>query len=452
VERILIGREIKFRLLWFVVLRYVATVALALLPLANLVLPDPGLDVAFVAPLVGALLVYNTAVLLVINGVRFRRWRRWGLALAHAQILIDFALLSVIAHFTGGGASPVLFFFVFHAIIAAILLLPFEAYVHVALGVTMVLSAVLLEYAGVLDHHGLAFVTSRPCLDSWYVAPKLSFFAVTMFLSVYMTSSIAREIGARERLVSETVARLQQANEALRQQEKTRSQFVRTVAHDLKEPLASVQSMLKVVLDGYTGEVNPKAHDMIARAERSTTKLIGMIRDMLDLGRMRVGWLGNRSNWAAETLVKAVDDKLRPLAEEHGQALTHEIVPPTLTLSASFDAFEQVLLNLVSNALKYSPDGKPVHVRVERQGAMLRLVVEDQGIGIPPNARVQLFSEFFRADNARRLTRDGTGLGLSIVRSIVQQYNGTIEAESPYDDRTDGSRFVVRIPWKEVAA
>jgi len=450
VERILVGREIKFRLLWFVALRYVATFALALLPLVNFVLPAPGLDTAFVGPLVASLLVYNTGVLLLINGVRFRRWRRWGLTLAHTQVLVDFALLTVIVHFTGGGASPALFFFVFHAIIAAILLLAWEAYLDVGLGALMVLVVVVLEYLGVLEYHGLAFTASRTGLDLWYVTTTLVFFVTTMFLSVYMTSSIAHEIGARETLVRETVARLQQANDELRRQEKTRSQFVRTVAHDLKEPLASVQSTLKVVLDGYTGEVNPKARDMIERAERSTSKLIGMIRDMLDLSRMRMGWLGNRSVWQVATLVTSVDDKLRPLAEHHGQALTYAVHPAELRIKASFDAFEQVLLNLVSNALKYSPDDKPVRVRFERVTDSLRLIVEDEGIGIPAAAQPQLFSEFFRAENAKRLTREGTGLGLSIVKSIVQQHGGTIDVQSPYDDRADGSRFVVRIPWKEV--
>ena len=451
-QRILAGREIKFRLLWFVVLRYVATLALALLPLANLVLPAPGLATGFVWPMVVALLVYNTGVLWLINRVHFRRWKRWGLALAHAQVLVDFALLTVLVHFTGGAQSPMLFFFVFHAIIAAILLLAWEAYVDVAVGTLLVTVTALLEYLGVLEYHGLVFTSAAAALDLWSLLLRLVFFGVTMFLSVYITSSIAREIGAREQLVRDAMARLQEANEELRRQEKTRTQFVRTVAHDLKEPLASVQSTLKVVLDGYTGEVNPKARDMIERAERSTSKLIGMIRDMLDLGRMRMGWLGNRTSFPVEQLVKVVDDKLRPLAEAHAQALTYEIEPPTLRVLASFDAFEQVLLNLVSNGLKYSPDGKAVRVRLVHHDGALLLVVADEGIGIPPTARSQLFNEFFRADNAKRLTREGTGLGLSIVKSIVEQYSGAIDVESPYDGRPDGTRFTVRVPWKEVAA
>ena len=450
-ERILAGREIKFRLLWFVVLRYVATVALALLPLANVVLPAPGLDVSFVGPMVALMLVYNTAVLGLINGVRFKRWRRWGLALAHAQVLLDFALLTVLVHYTGGAESPLLFFFVFHAIIAAILLLPWEAYLDVALGVLMVVVVALLEYLGVLAYHGLAFTSSAVLLDLWTLLLRLVFFGITMFLSVFITSTIAREIGNRERLVRDAMARLQQANEELRRQEKTRSQFVRTVAHDLKGPLASVQSTLKVVLDGYTGEVPPKARDMIERAERSTSKLIGMIGDMLDLGRMRMGWMGNRTAFEVEQLLTSVDDKLRPLAEGRRQQLVHRVTPPGLRVVASFDAFEQVLLNLVSNGLKYSPEGASVRVSVERRDGSLKLVVSDEGIGIPPEARDRLFTEFFRAENAKRLTRDGTGLGLSIVKSIVEQHGGTIEVESPYDGRADGTRVTVRVPWKEIA-
>lgn len=450
-DRFLSGREIKFRLLWFVTLRYLATLALLLVGLLNELWPVQIFDSDFVWPLAAAMLVYNTSMLLVLNRIRFKRWRRWAFSIAHVQIAVDLFLLTIIVHYTGGIESPVLFFYGFHAVIASILLLRFEAYLHVGVAVILVGVVVTGETTGLLAHHDLV-IGARHHLyrDPAFIIASGGFFAITMVLMVYMTSSLAREVGTREGLIKDTVSRLQMANEELRSQEKVRTQFVRTVSHDLKEPLASIQSTLRVVLDGYTGEVNPKAVNMIERADRSAAKLISMIRDMLDLGRMRSGWLGNRSVWPVGDLMAAVDEKLRSRAEEKRQSLTFAARPKDLEVNASQDALEQVLLNLVSNGLKYSPEKTPVRVWLGRRDGTFVMRVEDEGIGISAEDQKKLFSEFFRAGNARRLTKDGTGLGLSIVKSIVDQHGGTIDVTSPYQDCSGGTRIEVIIPWNEV--
>jgi signal transduction histidine kinase len=451
VDRILAGREIKFRLVWFVTMRYAATMVLMALPLATHVVGLDDFEAGFVWPCAAGLIIYNSAMLWLLNGVRFTNWRRAGVKIAHTQIALDFVFLTAILHYTGGSESPVLFFYVFHAIIASILLTRIEAFVHVAVGTVMVLAVAALEYTGVIEHHALGLMEGAPYQHAPFVLGILGFYTIMMFLTVYMTSSIAREIGVRERIVSEIVSRLQLANAELQKQEKTRIQFVRTVAHDLKEPLASIQSTLRVVLDGYTGEIPDKSRDMIARADRSSKKLIAMIRDMLDLGRMRSGWVGNASTWTARNLGETVEEKLEPLAESRQQTIRREFEPPDLALHASFDAFEQIMLNLISNGIKYSPDHHGVTYRMAHRGDELVIAVEDEGIGISAEDQERLFTEFFRADNARRMTRAGTGLGLSIVRTIIGQYQGSIEVESPYDGREDGTRFIVRIPWSEVS-
>ena len=452
VDRILAGREIKFRLVWFVAMRYAATVVLMCLPLATLLVGLDDFETSFVWPAAVGLIIYNSAMLWLLNGVRFNNWRRAGIKIAHTQIALDFMFLTAILHYTGGAESPVLFFYVFHAIIASILLTRAEAFVHVAVGTVMVLTVATLEYTGAIPHHALGLMEGAPYAHAPFVLAILGVYIIMMFLTVYMTSSIAREIGVRERIVSEIVSRLQLANAELQKQEKTRVQFVRTVAHDLKEPLASIQSTLRVVLDGYTGEIPAKSRDMIERADRSSKKLISMIRDMLDLGRMRSGWVGNASTWTARSLGETVEEKLAPLAESRQQTIHREFEPADLTLHASFDAFEQIMLNLVSNGIKYSPDERGVTYRMAHREDELVICVEDEGIGISAQDQERLFTEFFRADNARRMTRSGTGLGLSIVRTIIGQYQGRIEVESPYAGREDGTRFIVRIPWSEVSS
>jgi signal transduction histidine kinase len=451
VERLLAGKEIKFRLHWFVLLRYLAILALALLP-ALTRLADLEMSTGWVWPLLAVMALYNTGVLLLIHRVHFVNWRLAAVVLAHVQILVDFGFLTCILHFTGGVESPVLFYYVFHAIISAILLTPREAYLEVSLGVSMVVALVAAEYYGLLPHHSTGILAYGSYQQPGFVASILVFFVTMLLNTVWMTESIAREIRNREYLVRETVQRLQEANEELRRQDRVRSQFVRTVAHDLKDPLVSVQTTLRVVLDGYVGEVPPKVREMVERAEQGAVSLITMIRDMLDLSRMRTGWVENRSTWDVRHLVEVVEGRLKPLADRKQQTLTFTVRPEKLVVNASFDAFEQVLLNLVSNAIKYSPEGTRVHALLVILGRDFLIRVDDEGIGVPQQAQERLFTEFYRAENARRLTRDGTGLGLSIVKVIAEQYRGTVGVVSPYDGRTDGSRFEVRIPREEVHA
>jgi signal transduction histidine kinase len=142
-------------------------------------------------------------------------------------------------------------------------------------------------------------------------------------------------------------------------------------------------------------------------------------------------------------LVSKVVSQLRPVAEEKDQELRVVVAEEPLTVVATEEGVERILVNLVGNAVKYTPRGGDVGIVLERVEQEARIVVQDTGIGIPKEAQVHLFEEFFRAENAKAIEREGTGLGLSIVKSLVDRYGGRIGVES---EAGQGTTFTLVLP------
>jgi len=444
-QRILVGRELRYRNGWLIRLRYLAVAGMvggcAAGAAGGLVAPWAALAVV-----AAAVLAYNLVLHAVFARARIRDWFQSGYSLAVGQVVLDLVSLTALVHFAGGVLTPLVFFYVFHGIIAAILLSRRAAYGQATLAVTLLVVLAALESAGVLPPPR-TFWTGVLSPDLRSTLLLLLAVAATLYLSVYMTFSLSRELRAREE-------RAQAANERLLEQDRLRAEYVRLIAHDLKDPLAGIQSTLRVVLDGYVGPVDPRQRDFVARAEERAVQLMRLIREMLDLARIRRHEELERSRWSFVEMVRGVAESFRAVADERKLCLRLELPPVELAVHANRNVIEQVVQNLIGNAVKYTPDSGLVSVRLRDRGGFLQLTVADTGIGIPPEALPRVFDEFYRAPNAKLRTRDGTGLGLSLVREIVAAYGGTIRAESPWRPTADGapggSLFTVRIPWTEL--
>jgi signal transduction histidine kinase len=225
---------------------------------------------------------------------------------------------------------------------------------------------------------------------------------------------------------------LAQANAKLVELEDVRAQFTLLVTHELRAPVAAIQSYLKLILEGYVPE--NKVRETIEKAERRALEQLALIADLLELGR-----IGSAN---ARGLVQPVqiDHLLREQIEflagsARDRKITIDVdvaagLPPVL---ANPDQMKSLWNNLISNAIKYNRDGGRVCVRLVCEGGKLLASVTDTGIGIPAEVMPRLFSEFFRADNAKAASRMGTGLGLSIVKEIVERAGGEITVESELD-------------------
>lgn len=243
--------------------------------------------------------------------------------------------------------------------------------------------------------------------------------------------------------------------EGLKRVDEAKSWFLRKAAHELSSPLAAIRSITDTFLEGYLGEVPDRQREMVGRIRARAGVLSEIVADLLVLARARAdaGRQEAESCDLCEVLCETVGLFQVP-ARDKGVALVAEGMPracgeaaaeahPACHVALPRADLRSVATNLVSNAVKYSRPGGRVAVRLGRTDGNIELTVSDQGIGIPAAEKDRLFSEFFRASNARSFADAGTGLGLAIVKSIVDRLGGTIAVDSE-----EGVGTTVRIVLK----
>ncbi len=234
------------------------------------------------------------------------------------------------------------------------------------------------------------------------------------------------------------------AHEALRKADQARALFVRTITHELRAPVSSAQSLTRVLLQGMTGEVNRQQREILARVEARLDALMELINDLLALAASKTVELQEPPR--PLSLLPILQHEVETLAQEASEKqIRLEFEAPTqeLVVRATADGLTQIFRNLIGNAIKYTPPGGRVEVRVAAQPSRAEITVRDTGIGIPAEEMTHLWEEFFRASNARRSGIVGTGLGLSIVKRLVERFDGVISVHSA---EGKGTTFTVILP------
>ena len=365
---------------------------------------------------------------------RLRRTTR----LANLQISIDLLLLSYFIHFAGGLENPFIFYFIFHMVIASILLTRKAAYLQASLAI-MLLSLVGLAEPTLFPHYHLSgFLNRQSCnLSAFFTAGILCVIGSTLYLTVFMATSIEQRLRLREMELAE-------ANDRLAEQDRLKSQYVLTVSHDLQGSLATIQSCLSVVLNNLTGTIPGKAREMIARAAQRADSLIRFVKDLLNLSRIRaMESLEKEPVYLDSTIQKVLAQWQMQSGEKSLDIKTKNL--KNLAIMGNQEAFEEMISNLIANAIRYTPRHGKIRITgngVEEDG-FISLVISDTGIGIHPEDIPQIYNDFFRAKNAEILEKNGTGLGLSIVKQIVEAHQGHIWVES---ELGKGSTFTVKLP------
>ena len=226
-------------------------------------------------------------------------------------------------------------------------------------------------------------------------------------------------------------AKVRERTAELEQADRLRSQFLSHVSHELKTPLTSIKGFLQNLLDGLTGPLNEKQQRYLSRMLDNSNRLIHMIEDLLDRTRIQSGRLDLVPGEIdlGYCVVDAVE-QLRLLAQAKRQTLEAVAPPAPLVVWADRDRLIQIIMNLVQNAVKFTPEGGSITVTVRQENQMLAGVsVRDTGPGIAPEFLDQIFDPFFRVKQVRSGIK-GLGLGLSIVRTLVELQGGTIAARS----------------------
>jgi two-component system phosphate regulon sensor histidine kinase PhoR len=230
-----------------------------------------------------------------------------------------------------------------------------------------------------------------------------------------------------------------------RKMDQLKSEFVSMVAHEIRSPMNSVLMQLKVILDGLAGDVTNKQNEILSRASDRIKALVSMSTELLDLARIESGLITQEKE--KMNLAPMLEDQVnfhQPKAEEKQIKLELRMpdskLPPVL---ANPTNMEEVLVNLITNAIKYSPENTTVTVEARVDGEYLRVSVADNGFGISPEDQERVFDRFYRVKNEETRYITGTGLGLPIVKSIVEAHNGQLRLESEIGK---GTTFHVLLP------
>jgi signal transduction histidine kinase len=224
--------------------------------------------------------------------------------------------------------------------------------------------------------------------------------------------------------------------------EKMKSDFVSFVTHQLRTPLSGIKWMLELA-SGET-EDPEEMRSFVHDARASTDRLIRLVNDLLDVSRLERGALQVNCNPVdLAELTRSVLGEISPLMQEKGQNVTVQFGHDLGPVWADAQMLRQVTLNLISNAMKYTPRAGKIEIAARRVGNRLRWEVTDTGIGIPKSDLGKLFEKFYRAENAQAVETEGTGLGLYLVRLIVEQFGGKVWCTS---EEGIGSTFAFTLP------
>jgi PAS domain S-box-containing protein len=263
-------------------------------------------------------------------------------------------------------------------------------------------------------------------------------------------SKIARDITDRRRLEEERDRSLRQVRDALAAAEeanRAKDHFLATVSHELRTPLNSILGYSKMV---QSGQIDEEARERaLGVIVRSGTTLARLVDDLLDLSRIVTGRMVLAfEKCELSALVEESIETVRPAADAKGIALTTDLAPNVGPILGAPDRLRQVVWNLAMNAIKFTPSGGRVDVRVRRSERDATLVVADSGIGISAGALARVFEQFHQEDPSSTRAHSGLGLGLALVKHLVEQHGGQVRAESPGKDL--GATFTVTIPLATV--
>ena len=225
--------------------------------------------------------------------------------------------------------------------------------------------------------------------------------------------------------------------------------FLATISHELRSPLNSILGWVALLREGRLSEqATASALQTVERSARAQNRIIS---DLLDVARIVNGQLRlNMRMLEPGPIIEAGVEAVRPPADAKGVRIKMALDCSAGTIATDSDRLQQIVWNLVSNAIKFTPKGGTVEIRLERVGSQVELVVSDTGTGISPEFLAFVFDRFRQADSSSTRKQGGLGLGLAIVRHLVELHGGTIHAES--EGAGKGARFVVRLPRARLSA
>jgi len=390
--------------------------------------------------------VYNAVVFLLV-----RRYQtperavgsgRLLTGLMHFTIAVDFVFLTVALWLVGGTKSPFKAFYCLHVIIACFMLSPWAACGHALFGYLLLSGLVVGQWQGWIPLLlPVGAVNSAQPLDGRYVLSVLMVQALFMSLSLFLMTGLKRMLEEGERV-------LRTSNAELRRLSNMKRDFLHIALHDLKAPTDAVAMLLDNLAAGLGGPLTEQQAAWVERCRHRLREQAAFIKDfqiLAVLDSAAVQKQGKSIDIAA--LLHRSVEEYRDLAQAHQHALTAVVdgdLPPVYGIER---LIHEAVANLITNAIKYTPDGGTITVRGAHRENTVRIEVEDNGIGISSEDKTRLFEEFVRLrPGAGSPEKEGSGLGLSIVRRIIEIHGGRVDVTS---EPNVGSKFTIELPARK---
>ncbi|MGE4356955.1 MAG: sensor histidine kinase [Candidatus Omnitrophota bacterium] len=250
--------------------------------------------------------------------------------------------------------------------------------------------------------------------------------------------------------VKERTKELAKANEELKRLNQIKSEFVAAVAHELRTPLTSIKGYASILATGKLGELSPEQKERLQRIDHQSSELAKLINDLLDISRIESGKVGmDIKEIPLRELLTSITELINPQIEEKNIELKLEVEDNIDTIFADYDHIKRVFINILGNAIKFTPVNGKISINIRREDGFIRTDISDTGIGIASEDLPKLFTEFFRADNPINREKKGTGLGLSLCKKIIEAHKGKIWVNSTLGK---GTTFSFTLPEKQKPA
>jgi signal transduction histidine kinase len=229
----------------------------------------------------------------------------------------------------------------------------------------------------------------------------------------------------------------------LREMDRMKANFISMVTHELRSPLNAINGYLDLALEGVAGPLNERLHEFVRRARSSSEHLTSLVDDLLLISRADAGQFRlNLGQANLNTIIQNALEEVELMAADAKVKLAVHLPPELPPLAADEGRLKQVIRNLLTNAIKFTPEGGQVTIRGELRGSQVEIAICDTGRGIPPEHLPRIFERFYQVARGQG-SRGGQGLGLAIVKTIVERHHGSISVESAPGE---GSTFTVSIP------
>ena len=410
----------------------------------------------YLYPVAAGILVYNIVFVHLVNAVdKMAGEKRADLPengptrlLALLQINFDFAALFALLHFSGGLENPFIIISILHVVVAGTLLEPRQTLFEAFLATGLLFAMGIGEKTGLLTHYHPTEVLgpTDPSTHWFFVLGLPAVLGFAMFALAGLTILIMNERARRRDQIIALKSDLEEKNTRLIRVDQMRKGLLAVASHDLKAPIGAVANYLMTLKDEYLGPINERQAHVIERSLIRLDQLGSFISDVLSIQAIQRGEL--RRNIRTINLVPLLEEAIEngnDRAQSKNIQLDSQIHDPAIVVDASGERMMQVFNNLISNAVKYTPDGGRVTVAAEVAEMNFVLHVTDTGIGISEDDQRNLFGEFFRAKAVKK-DYEGTGLGLAVAQRIIEAHNGHIDVSSQLGQ---GATFTVTIPLKQ---